>query len=145
MAIRHFLILTTLVLLLYSNLWADEEASNRAYVVSSQYGQCYAKSVPDETYGPKGTTKVYRVDAKLDILVDTFSWYSHRIFIECNAGSPADTVGVSVVRLGPWARGHEASANDLAIAFYWKGNLLKRYSTLDIAGRPDNVSASVSH
>jgi hypothetical protein len=144
MKVRNFLIVLML-LLLPQNLFADDEGSNRAYVVSSQHGQCYAKSVPEESYGSKGTTKIYRVENKSDVLTDTFSWYSHRIFLECNAGSPTEAVGVSVVRLGPWARGREANQNDLAIAFYWKGNLLKRYSTLDIAGRPDNVSSSVSH
>jgi hypothetical protein len=46
---------------------------------------------------------------------------------------------------GPWARGHRASASQLAIAFHAGGRLLRSYSTLDIAGSPDNVSASVSH
>ena len=51
----------------------------------------------------------------------------------------------SAVQFGPWARGQQASASQLAIAFHAGGRLLRSYSTLDIAGRPDNVSASVSH
>ena len=51
----------------------------------------------------------------------------------------------SVVRFGRWNTGREANTNDLALEFYYDGRLLKSYSTLDIAGKPDNVSASVSH
>jgi len=49
------------------------------------------------------------------------------------------------VRFGRWNTGHEANTNDLALEFYYDGRLLKSYSTLDIAGKPDNVSTSVSH
>jgi hypothetical protein len=47
--------------------------------------------------------------------------------------------------MGPWARGQRASADHLAIAFHAGGRLVQRYSTLDIAGSPERVSASVSH
>ena len=60
-----------------------------------------------------------------------------------------------VVRVGPWHRGHDPRADHLARAFYKAGTLIKRYSTLDIAGsqkaqdgglsQDRNVSASVSH
>jgi hypothetical protein len=33
----------------------------------------------------------------------------------------------------------------MAIAFYFRGQLVKQYSTLDLAGSPDNVSMSKSH
>jgi hypothetical protein len=51
----------------------------------------------------------------------------------------------SVVRFGPWNRGHNPSTEDLALAFYLDGKLLKRYSTLDIVGREGKVERSVSH
>ncbi len=54
-------------------------------------------------------------------------------------------MGIAVVSMGPWARGHQASADALALAFHFDGKTVREYSTLDIAGRPDNVSASVSH
>src|SRR5262249_10742528 len=50
-----------------------------------------------------------------------------------------------VIRLGSWARGHEAKAADLAIAFYLNGRLLHSYSTLDIAKTSKNVSQSSNH
>lgn len=120
---------------------ADQEASNRVYVKASTYGQFYAKCIPHERYGLKGTTKVYQVGKEEDVLIQTYDWYSPRIFLEGFLGTPR----VYVVQMGPWQRGRKASAEHHAIAFYKNDKLLKKYSTLDIAGAEDNVSSSVSH
>jgi hypothetical protein len=80
-----------------------------------------------------------------DSLLASYDWFSQRIFLECNVATGDGPVGLSVVRFGPWSRGREARAQDLALAFYRGGRLLRRYSTLDIAGRASNVSASESH
>ena len=124
---------------------ADQEASNVAHVDASSYGRCYAKSVPEEYYGGKGTTHIFRVGKEQDVPLHSFDWFSQRVYIVCNVSDNKTPVGVSVVRFGPWARGHAASSEHLALGFYFKGELLKEYSTLDIAGAPDNVSQSVSH
>ncbi|HUG81936.1 MAG TPA: hypothetical protein VML01_09750 [Bryobacterales bacterium] len=125
--------------------YADEEASNTAHVAASEYGRCYAKSVPAESYGGKGTTNVFLVGDSQDTLAHSYDWFSQRVWIECNVSDGLTPTGVSVVRFGPWARGHAASSGHLAIGFYFKGKMLKDYSTLDIAGDPENVSTSVSH
>ena len=52
---------------------------------------------------------------------------------------------VAIVRRGLWPQGRKANSGSLALEFYLNDQLLKRYSTLDIAVVPDNVSASVSH
>ncbi|MSQ70229.1 MAG: hypothetical protein EXR27_02920 [Betaproteobacteria bacterium] len=124
---------------------ADNEARNTTRIFASRYGNCFAKSVPMETYGEKGVTKVFLVGAGTDRLVHTYNWYAPQVFLECNVAPAGKPVAVSVARIGPWPRGRRANASDLAIAFYRGGQLLKRYSTLDIADAPDNVSASVSH
>jgi hypothetical protein len=133
----------TLSLLLLSLLplpaRADEEASNRTYVQSATYGTYYAKSIPAESYGTKGTTRIYLVQEKDDQLVTTFDWYAPQIALM------GTSKGCAVVRFGVWARGRKASPDELAIAFYLNGKLLHSYSTLDLAGTPDNVSSSVSH
>ncbi len=126
-------------------LYGDQEASNIPHVQAAKYGQCYAKSVPAELYGSKGTTNVFRVGRGRDVPLSTYDWFSQQIYLSCNVSDDRTPVGVSVVRLGPWPRGHAASADHLAIAFYFKGGELRKYSTLDIAGKPDNVSPSVSH
>jgi hypothetical protein len=118
---------------------ADEEASNRTYVQSGEYGSCYAKSIPAESYGSKGTTRVYLVREKEDLLELTFDWYAPQIALQ------GTSKGLAVIRFGSWPRGHVATPDELAIAFYLNGKLLHSYSTLDIAGKPENVSFSVSH
>ncbi len=124
---------------------ADDEASNTPRVFAGRYGNCYAKAVPAEPYGQKGTTKVFMVESGADRLVHTYNWYAQQVFLECNVATPGKPVAVAVARLGPWHRGRRASASDLAIAFYHGGKLVKKYATLDIAGSLDNVSTSVSH
>ena len=135
---------------------ADNEASNVAHVAASPDGRCYAKSLPDHVYDPEpgprqqGRTLLYRVGDLEDTLVREFDWFSQRLFIKC---APSDDI--LVVRLGPWQRGHDPRGDHLAIAFYKGGELVKQYSTLDIAGDEraalgsistyQNVSASSSH
>lgn len=125
--------------------YADQEASNVPIIRINQWGSCYAKSVPSELYGSKGTTKVYSVQPGEDSLRHTFDWYSQQIYLECGVGRPNEQLGISVVRFGLWARGAKATVEQMALAFYFRGQLVKQYSTLDIAGSLDNVSRSRSH
>jgi len=150
-------LLTALAVLAWANTaLADQEASNVAHVVAGPYGRCYAKSVPRHLYDPadeprqQGRTEVYRVGDSEDVLLRKYDWFSQTLFVRCRPGS-----GTVVVRVGPWHRGHDPSADHLAVAFYRDGRLIRRYSTLDIAGgekaeqgafsKYRNVSASVSH
>jgi hypothetical protein len=137
-------ILLSAAMLIASSAKADEEAGNLPHVQSDTYGRCYAKSLPDETYGEAGETRIYQVGRDADLLLDQYDWFAQQIFLQCNMTRDGDA-GASIVRLGPWPRGQAAADDQLAIAFYFKGKLLRSYSTLDIAGAPDNVAASVSH
>ena len=121
------------------SVFADDEASNIVYVKSGMYGRCYAKCVPEESYGSKGNTKIYVVGKDNDLLETTYPWYSPDVYLMNTAW------GISVVRMGSWARGHKATDTELAIGFYMSGKVLKEYSTLYIAGTPESVSASKSH
>jgi len=103
------------------------------------HGDRYAKCIPAHLFGTNGVTKIYRVGKDRDVLEHTYDWYSTQIYL---SGANQKT---SVVRFGGWNSGHEANTNDLALAFYYDGRLLKSYSTLDIAGKPDNVSTSITH
>lgn len=134
------------LLLLPLGVHADDEASNTPRVFASRHGNCYAKSVPSEPYGQKGTTQIFLTAAAgADRLVYTHPWYAQQIFLECNTTAAGRPMAVAMARMGPWHRGRQAVTADLAIAFYHGGKLVKQYSTLDIADSPDNVSASVSH
>lgn len=134
-----------LAFLLLPILHADQEASNVAHVQASQYGRCYAKSIPSERYGNSGTTTVFRVVEQADEIVHQFNWYAPQLRLACNVSDAKSPVGVSIVQFGPWHRGNGAAEDHLALAFYFKGKKVAEYSTLDLAGTPDNVSASVSH
>ena len=137
---RRISVLSIVLLALFAAIArADEEGGNSIYVQSGEYGSCYAKSIPAESYGPKGTTRVYLVRDKDDLLEQTYDWYAPQIALR------STSKGIAVIRLGSWPRGRAASAEELAIAFYLNGKLLHSYSTLDIAGKPENVSQSVSH
>jgi hypothetical protein len=124
---------------------ADTESLNWIFVAASTtdgttwHGDRYAKCIPAESSGTNGVTRIYRVGKDQDVLEHTYNWYTTQIYL---SGASEKT---SVVRFGRWNSGHEASTNDLALAFYYDGRLLKSYSTLDIAGTPGNVSTSISH
>jgi len=120
-----------------SYAYSDQEASNTVYVRASQYGRNYAKSIPKGHYGSEGKTSIYKVNKNDDELLYEFDWYSSNIFLL--------DYGISVVRMGSWARGREPNNDELAIAFYSNGKLLKKYSTKDIANIGHAPSVSVSH
>ncbi len=152
----YIFIMALAVFLFGTSAFSDSEVSNFTHVVTGNYGRCYAKSVPKHVSDPhgkprqQGHTEIYRVEKKKDVLLHRFDWFSHKLFIRCFHKVEAFTV-----RVGPWHRGHNPRADHLAIAFYKGKQLLKRYSTLDIAGGQKakngglseykNVVASVSH
>lgn len=145
---------------------ADQEVYPSPYVAASGawYAKCFpAPRDPDKPYGnvdrEAGETLVYLLgdgpverlpsgDAhREDKLMYRFNWYAPKIYL-----TPYD--GGSIVRMGPWPRGREPSQEDLALAFYKDGVLLKRYSTLDLVGtygswidlvRAKKVQVSTSH
>jgi hypothetical protein len=149
-----FLLLVSFASIMANTVYADDEASNVAHVAAGPYGRCYAKSVPihdpDNEVRQQGSTQVFLVNDTNNTLVHKYDWFSQILFVKCSSGT-----GVTLVRVGPWHRGHNPRADHLAIAFYNNGKLLKQYSSLDIAGNEPaeigsfstykNVSASVSH
>ena len=136
---RRAIIFTFALVLFCAHARADQEGGNSPYVQSQDHGAYFAKAVPAEAYGGKGTTRIYLMREKEDQLVQTFDWYAPRIALT------GTSKGSAVVRIGSWPRGDKANADELAIAFYLNGKLLRSYSTLDIAGKSENVSRSISH
>jgi len=123
---------------------ADEERPNVPIVASGGDGTCYAKAVPVDVSGGKGATTIYNVKRGDDERAETYNWYAPGLHLLCNVWRHGRSQ-TTVARMGRWARGSEANDKDLAVAFYANGKLLNSYSTLDIAGTPDNVGASFSH
>jgi hypothetical protein len=144
-------IISTAFVILLINLpyyaLADTETPSYPHVAADEYGRCYARSIPrpewatDEDTRQAGVTKFYIVSNKVDhdLAVHTYDWFAQKTYVMC--GHPDNII----VRMGPWARGQDASDDDLAFAFYNNGKLVKRYSTLDIAGDKENVMRSLSH
>jgi hypothetical protein len=123
-------------------LCADEELDNQPIVAAGWRGECYAKSVPADGIDDAGTTTLYRVESGADVAIETYPWYARNIHVWC-PGWPWEKA--TVVRVATWPRGILATDEELAVAFYRDGKLLRRYSTLDIAGKPEAVLASISH
>lgn len=128
-----------LLLSLTAGVNADQEAGNSLVVRAAEHGGLYAKSIPADRHGSKGETRVYLAQPETDQLQFTLPWYASQLYLQGTAW------GISVIRFGPWPRGHEASASDLGMEFYLNDKLLKSYTTLDLAGTKTNVMASVSH
>ena len=125
---KTYLILCALCCLFALHSQADTEAPNSTFVTAStadgttSHGDRYAKCIPSETSGGNGVTKIYRVGNDKDVLDHTYNWYSLQVYL---SGASEKTSGV---RFGPWSAGHQVNTNDLALAFYYDGRLLKSYS-----------------
>jgi hypothetical protein len=88
---------------------------------------------------PDGVGTAYRVraDGSDEILWRTEGWYSFEVFISRD--------GMYLVAMGPWNEGTEPKKEDMAVAFYREGKLLKQYSTADLVKDKSKVLASISH
>lgn len=127
-----------LFLSLGTTAMADEEMPAEPVVRSSEYGQTYVRSVPDEPDGQKGKTRVFSVGRDSDELLCEYDWYAAEIYI----GGPG---GETLVRFGPWHRGHQPQEDHLAIGIYRGSKTIREYSTLDMQKLGSGYSPSVSH
>jgi len=115
---------------------ADEEIANHPVVRSSERGNVYAKSMPDEGYGQKGKTKVFTVAKDRDTLTCQYDWYASEIYIGGDG---------TVVRFGPWHRGLQSKDNHFAVGFYRNGKTIREHTTFEMEGMGSGVSTSKSH
>ncbi len=72
-------IVVLLSLVMATTSLADVERPNSPRVFVSDYQECYAKSVPAEDHGDRGTTSIYRVEVGNDRLIFTYPWYSQQL------------------------------------------------------------------
>lgn len=121
-------------------------AYHQPHIVTGEpYRKCYARSVPADTESLDGWTQVYQfTNTKSDKLLYEFDWYGLGIYLNCPNNSDIGSE-LSLVRTGMWPTGDAANADELALEFYYSGKLVASYSTLDIAGSPENVRWSASH
>jgi len=130
--------IAAVVLALSWGVQADDEAANRPVVRASEHGAIYAKSVPAETYGQKGKTKVFAVGRESDALICQYDWFADQIYL----GGTGDA---TLIRFGPWQRGRQPQEGHLALGIYRNGKVVREYSTAEIEKLGSGVSSSVSH
>ncbi len=136
------------VALLAAPTIADQEASNWAHVTTDAWGRCYARSAPASDYGNEGLTEIFVVGdlGEPDRKVASYDFYSLQLYLDCHVPDGDGRIGVAMAALGPWARGHQPDAKTLALALFFDGRELARYSALEISGGdPAAVDCSVSH
>lgn len=97
--------------------------------VTIKTSKSYFKMFYDTTeswFGENGHGYAYRIDntGKENVLWRVNGWYSFNTYISDD--------GEHLIRLGNLPSGKEPKLEDLGIAFYKKGVLLKRYSTKDL-------------
>ena len=137
---RNICIIALLILFLSAYAWADSEAPPYPYVTTAEYSRYYFKMIPSDQYDrEKGSGICYEatVDNKDKVLWKSNGWYSFEVYLSND--------GMYLVRMGNWPRGHELSAQHLAIAFYKEGKLLKSYSTKDLVKNSSAIQVTVSH
>jgi hypothetical protein len=128
-------VMAVLLLAAESAVYADLEAVNQPVVRSSREGLQYAKSVPDESLGQKGKTRLFEVGRETDSLICEYNWYAYEIYIGMH----------TLVRFAPWHRGQKPEDGHLAIGFYRRGKTLKEYSAPDLEKMGSGVSTTTGH
>jgi hypothetical protein len=111
------------------------------YIVTAGHGNVYFRMFPRSRPGnhSDGFGIAYRIrDNGSDVeLWRTQGWYSTEVFLSND--------GDFLVAIGPWNGGHEPRKEDLALAFYREGKLIKQHSTADLVKDKSKVSKSLSH
>ena len=125
---------------------ANQRGANSPHIQTDRSGQLYAKSFPFDRYGSRGATKIYQLGRKdratglikSDTLLHTYHchWYAQKLYLAGNAGYKE----IYVIQMGPPIKRYRASSDHLAIAFHMNGELLKRYTTVDIVGHSKNAA-----
>ena len=117
---------------------ADRSAVSQPYVKSMEgFGAFYARAIPAGRKGTAGTTKIYRVEADGDQLLDTYNWYAPNGVVLC--WSPLPVGNVAVMALGAGTQAAQAptaqaqTAEPVEWAFHLDGRLLKAYTAEDLA------------
>jgi len=139
-------LLSVLVIFLFSvTSYADSPGIPFPYVKSALYSSFYFKMVPEnqeknstsEIDPPYGVAYRLLSSGESEELWRVEGWYAFEVYLSAN--------GEHLVRMGPWAVGDKPSAEDMAVAFYHNGKLLKSYSTKNLIKKDRSVRPTVGH
>ncbi|MFH0838595.1 MAG: hypothetical protein V1893_00205 [Candidatus Omnitrophota bacterium] len=112
----------------------DVIVPNKTYKTSSSSGRYFIEMIPKTDYGEDGEGLVTRYDSdKVLWRVDWFSW----LVVLCNDGT-------HLARLGDWSTDRE-NLTDLAVAFYEKDKLIRKYLVKDLIKNRSKLELTSSH
>lgn len=120
-------------------MFADIELLPHTYIVTSENQKVYFKMYADyEDYSNEGFGEAFIIsnNSEDSLIWKTNGWYASGVYISND--------GHYLVRPGLWPLS-PMDTNDLAVAFYKDGKLLKSYSTPDLVKNVNKVEYSVSH
>ncbi|RBP46118.1 hypothetical protein DES53_102504 [Roseimicrobium gellanilyticum] len=125
---------------------ADQPAPEFRHVTTAQGGRCFFKMIPEkwhyENNRPVKEKEAWGVAYELDEngefveLWRTEGWYASEVFLSDD--------GRYLVRMGVWPTISE-KFDDVAVAFYDRGKLLKSYEVRDLVKQPHRIEFSASH
>lgn len=125
---------------------ADSARHPVPWVTTSKYGNYLFKMVPNKwrKVGERyviareafGVAYKMTTDGRFEEIWDSKGWYSFKGYLSDN--------GRYFVRFGHGTR-HQKTPIDLAIAFYDRGKLIKRYSVRELLKKPESIEYSASH
>jgi hypothetical protein len=138
---KYFFLLITILGIAVTDVDADSPRRPLPYVVTAGDGIVYFRMFPRPRQGnhSDGFGIAYRIrdDGGDVVLWRTQGWYSTEVFLSHD--------GYSLVAMGPWNGGSQPTKEDLALAFYRQGKLIKQYSTADLVKDNSKVTRSLSH
>jgi hypothetical protein len=85
----------------------------------------------------RGIMYALKSDGSFEKKWETSGWYSHGVI-------PSDDAEF-LVRIGDWPEGDGPKKEDLAVAFYRRGKVVRSYSTADLVIDTKKVRRTVSH
>lgn len=138
--------LTILFTLFFVNCKADVPARPQPIVIASENGAYFFKMIPAK-WSRKGrnialTEDAYGIAYKVEMdgsfseIWKVTGWYSNFLFLSND--------GLHLVRIDAGPFGSKPEKKDTAISFYFKGELLKKYSTADLVEDERAVIQSIS-
>lgn len=115
-------------------VFADSIAPNKRWKTSSPNGQYFIEMIPDSDYAEEGEGIVTHYSSGK--VLWRVNWFA-RLVALCNDG-------IHLVRFGPWAS-DKKKLSDLAVAFYEKDKLLRRYLVRDLVRDTTKLEFTKSH
>ncbi len=121
-----------------SAAFADQPAPRTPYIVAGDGGRYDFKMVPSFEHGKPDRGQAYEVvgEGPDRPIWSVSGWYSHGTYLSYD--------GEYLVRLGTWSFAGTPSAEDLGVAFYKRGQLLKGHSIKDLVLDPGKAPRTVS-